>query len=120
MYNTHRPSFNAADIAWITTTLGLASATNPIADNRFPPELITLREGMPKGTQGSNERASMRFRIQKLVFDIVSVAFLMVYHCNIINPLQFKAALWDRAYGGATLIIYVEGATRPNSPHLPD
>lgn len=43
-----------------------------------------------------------------------------MYIFFIVNHLHFKAALWDRAYGGATLIIHVEGTTRPNSPHLPD
>ena len=120
MYNTHRPSFDAADIAWIATTLGLASSTDHIAHNRFPPELITLREGMAKGNPGATERALMRSRLQKLVFDVVSVVLLVVYHCNIVNHLCFKAALWDRAYGGSTLIIHVEGTTRPNSPCRPD
>jgi len=31
-----------------------------------------------------------------------------------------QAALWDRTFGGATLILHVEGATRPNAPRLPE
>ena len=31
-----------------------------------------------------------------------------------------QAALWDRAFGGATLIIHVEGTTHPNSPRQPE
>ena len=31
-----------------------------------------------------------------------------------------QAALWDRTFGGATLILHVEGATRPNSLKLPE
>ena len=31
-----------------------------------------------------------------------------------------QAALWDRAFGGSTLIIHVEGTTRPNSPSHPE
>jgi hypothetical protein len=31
-----------------------------------------------------------------------------------------QAALWDRAFGGSTLIIHIEGATRPNSPKSPE
>ena len=120
MYNTHRPSFDAADIAWIATTLGLASSTNPITHDHFPPELITLREGMPKGNPGATTRALMRSCVQKLVFDVVSIVLFIIYHCHIVNHLHFKAALWDRAYGGATLVIHVEGATCPNSLHLPE
>jgi hypothetical protein len=78
VYNTHRPSFDAADIAWIATALGLASSTDPIAHNHFSPELITLRDGMPKGNSGATTRALMRSRVQKLVFDLVSVDLLMV------------------------------------------
>jgi hypothetical protein len=120
VYNTHRPSFDAADIAWIATALGLASSTDPIAHNHFPPELITLRKGMPKGNQGANARALMRSRLQKLVFDLVSIVLLIVYRGLNFNHLCFKAALWDRAFGGASLIIHVEGTTRPNSPRLPN
>lgn len=31
-----------------------------------------------------------------------------------------QAALWDRAYGGATLILHVEGTTGPNTPKSPE
>jgi hypothetical protein len=31
-----------------------------------------------------------------------------------------QAALWDRTFGGATLILHVEGATCPNAPRLPE
>jgi len=31
-----------------------------------------------------------------------------------------QAALWDRTFGGATLILHVEGTTRPNAPRLPE
>jgi hypothetical protein len=79
MYNAHRPSFDAADIAWIATALGLASSTDSISPNHFPPELNTLREGMPRGNSGATIRALMRSRLQKLVFDLVGVIFLSVY-----------------------------------------
>ena len=62
---THGPSFDAADIAWI------------FDHAQFPPEFSTLREGMPKGKPGSMERASMRSRLQKLLFDLVSDVWLI-------------------------------------------
>ena len=31
-----------------------------------------------------------------------------------------QATLWDHTFGGATLILHVEGATHPNSPRLPE
>ena len=78
IYKAHHSLFDAADIAWIATTLGLASSTAPIDYNNFPLELITLRDGMPKGNKGATERAFMRSRIQKLVFNVVSDVLLIV------------------------------------------
>ena len=31
-----------------------------------------------------------------------------------------QAALWDRTFSGATLIIHVEGTTRSNAPRQPE
>ena len=31
-----------------------------------------------------------------------------------------QAALWDCTFGGATLILHIEGATHPNAPRLPE
>lgn len=74
---THGPSFDTADIAWIATSLSLASSTDLFDHAQFPPEFSTLREGMPKGKPGSMERASMRSRLQKLLFDLVSDVWLI-------------------------------------------
>lgn len=35
-------------------------------------------------------------------------------------PILLKATLWDRAFGGATMIIHIEGATAPNTPSAPE
>jgi hypothetical protein len=93
VYETYRPSFDAADIAWIATTLGLASSTKPIGYNEFPPELEILREGMPIGKLGSTKRASMRSRVQKLVFDVVSVVLLILLLITYVNHLNFSRPL---------------------------
>jgi hypothetical protein len=34
--------------------------------------------------------------------------------------LILQASIWDRTFGGTTLIIHVEGATRPGSPNKPE
>ena len=75
---------------------------------------------MPKGNPGATAQALMHSHIQKLVFDVMSIALLIIYHYHIVNHLHFKAALWDWAYGGATLVIHIEGAMCPNLPHIPE
>jgi hypothetical protein len=100
VYNTHRPSFDAADIAWIATTLGLASSTEPIAPDEFPPELATLREGMSKGSSGATTRALMRSSVQKLVFNAVSC----LAYCRSVNLLCFFF-MFLRLLSGTVLMV---------------
>ena len=45
---------------------------------------------------------------------------LFQYALYILLKHVVQAALWDRTFGGATLILHVEGATRPNAPRLPE
>ena len=45
---------------------------------------------------------------------------LFCYALDIFLMHVVQAALWDRTFGGATLILHVEGATRPNAPRLPE
>lgn len=71
VYETHRPCFDAADLAWIATSLSLASNSQPIPPNSFPPELAVLRHGMPSNSSAT--RAAMRARLQKLIFNLVCV-----------------------------------------------
>jgi hypothetical protein len=42
----------------------------------------------------------------------------MCYNIFLTDVLQ--VALWDRTFGGATLILHVEGTTRPNAPRRPE
>jgi len=42
----------------------------------------------------------------------------MCYNVFLTDVIQ--AALWDRTFGGATLILHVEGTTRPNAPRRPE
>lgn len=73
VYDTHRACFDAADLAWIATSLNLASNSQPIAPNSFPPEFSVLRQGMPSNSSGT--RAAMRARLQKLIFNLVCVFY---------------------------------------------
>jgi hypothetical protein len=69
VYEANRPCFDAADLAWIATSLNLASNFYPVAPNSFPPEYAVLRNGMPKNSSGT--RATMRAHLQKLIFNLV-------------------------------------------------
>ena len=79
IYETHRPCFDAADLAWIATSLSLASNTQPIPPNSFPPEFNLLREGMAKGSSAT--RATMRACLKKLIFNLVCVFICLNEPC---------------------------------------
>jgi hypothetical protein len=69
VYDRHRAQFDAADLAWFTS--GLSTDILHLAQNVFPPEFHTLRQGMPSGQPGTQARSAIRSRIQKLTFDLV-------------------------------------------------
>ena len=115
VYNDHRARFDAADLAWFAA--GLSTEVLHLAQNAFPPEFSTLRHTTPSGQVGSHARSALRTRVQKLTFDLVCI-IQMCYNMVLTHDIQ--AALWDRAFGGATLIIHVEGTTRPNAPRQPE
>jgi hypothetical protein len=69
IYDAHRPCFDAADLAWIATSLSLASNSQPLPPDSFPPEFEELRQGMPANSSGT--RATMRARLLKLIFNLV-------------------------------------------------
>ncbi|KAF8961486.1 hypothetical protein BDZ97DRAFT_1921179 [Flammula alnicola] len=99
IYNLNRDKFDTADIAWMAA--GMASEVlAPLGLTQFPPEFMILRNGTPSGQPGSMARSQLRSRVQRATFDL--------------------AALWDRTFGGATLVLHVEGTIRPNSPKTPD
>ena len=106
VYNNHRTQFDATDLAWFAA--GLSTEVLDLAQNSFPPELSTLRHT----TIGSQARSALRTCVQKLCFDLVCI-IQMCY--NMVLMYCIQATLWDRSFGGATLIIHVEGATHPNA-----
>ena len=115
VYNDHHTRFNAADLAWFAA--GLSTEVLHLTQNAFPPELSTLRHATPSGQVGSHARSALHTHIQKLTFDLVCI-IQMCY--NMVLMYGIQATLWDHAFGGATLIIHVEGTTRPNAPRWPE
>ena len=71
VYDRHRAQFEAADLTWFAS--GLSTDNLHLTKNVFPPEFNTLRHGMPSGQAGSQARAAIRTRIQKLTFDLVCI-----------------------------------------------
>ena len=71
---------------------------------------------MPTGPAGSQAWAAIHARIQRLTFDLVCI---IPMHYNAFLTDIIQAALWDRTFGGATLILHVEGTTYPNAPRRP-
>ncbi|KAJ6617184.1 hypothetical protein B0H10DRAFT_2034436 [Mycena sp. CBHHK59/15] len=90
--------FLASDIAWFAG--GASTDGCHIPDSGFFPEFDDVRETLPVGTVGSNARKDLNMRIQHVVFDL--------------------ATLWDRSFGGSTIVLHVEGTTVPNTPVQPE
>ncbi|KAJ6612065.1 hypothetical protein B0H10DRAFT_2054074, partial [Mycena sp. CBHHK59/15] len=86
--------FLVSDIAWFAG--GASTDGCHIPDSGFFPEFDDVRETLPVGTVGSNARKDLNMRIQHVVFDL--------------------ATLWDRSFGGSTIVLHVEGTTVPNTP----
>ncbi|KAJ6629672.1 hypothetical protein B0H10DRAFT_1293488 [Mycena sp. CBHHK59/15] len=89
------PRFLASDVAWFA---GGVSTDGRHLGNGFHQEFIDLRERLP--TNSYEARKHLNLRIQHTVFDL--------------------ATLWDRTFGGSTIVLHVEGTTAPNTPVLPE
>ncbi|KAJ3499864.1 hypothetical protein NLJ89_g10043 [Agrocybe chaxingu] len=99
LFTRYQKNFRASDLSWFT--VGLASCTDVIAHNSFPPEFSIVRKNTPSAKEGGTEvRASLRNEVKNLACDAL--------------------ALMDRAFGGVTLMIHIEGATRPGAPKAPE
>ncbi|KAJ7841161.1 hypothetical protein B0H14DRAFT_3457588 [Mycena olivaceomarginata] len=98
VFQRFRNRFLTSDIAWFA---GGASTDNkhvPPTPGFFP-EFTTLRETLPTGPVGNEARKVLNERMQHAIFDL--------------------ATLWDRTFGGTTMIMHVEGTTMPNTPTEP-
>ncbi|KAJ6550350.1 hypothetical protein B0H10DRAFT_2242738 [Mycena sp. CBHHK59/15] len=94
----HRKQFLAADVAWFAGGASTDGNHIPAPDSYFH-EFDDLRQMLPTGTIGNEARRALHERMQHVVFDL--------------------ATLWDRAFGGSTMIMHIEGTTVPNTPVHP-
>ncbi|PPQ86353.1 hypothetical protein CVT25_002050 [Psilocybe cyanescens] len=99
IFTAFRDQFDYADLAWFAP--GLAkSSLDSLPPYKFYSEYLILRENVPWNAQGTDLRSTLRKCLQELLFD--------------------TAALLDRTFGGTTLIVHVEGGTRPGSLKQPE
>ncbi|KAJ6620182.1 hypothetical protein B0H10DRAFT_1102569 [Mycena sp. CBHHK59/15] len=89
------PRFLASDVAWFA---GGTSTDGRHLTDGFHWEFVELRQMLPVGSYEA--RKHLNLRIQHTVFDL--------------------ATLWDRSFGGSTIVLHVEGTTVPNTPVLPE
>ncbi|KAJ6614644.1 hypothetical protein B0H10DRAFT_2221031 [Mycena sp. CBHHK59/15] len=98
VFQNHRKQFLAADVAWFAGGASTDGNHIPAPDSYFH-EFDDLRQMLPTGTIGNEARRALHERMQHVVFDL--------------------ATLWDRAFGGSTMIMHIEGTTVPNTPVHP-
>ncbi|KAF8200636.1 hypothetical protein K438DRAFT_1966103 [Mycena galopus ATCC 62051] len=99
VFQRYRDRFLTSDIAWFAggaSTDGLHAPTQP----GFFPDFDALRQTLPSGAAGNEARRALDDRMQHAVFDL--------------------ATLWDRTFGGTTMVLHVAGTTIPNTPAQPE
>ncbi|KAJ7797722.1 hypothetical protein B0H13DRAFT_1934048 [Mycena leptocephala] len=96
IFQQYRNRFLTADIAWFA---GGASTDGAHRSVGFFPEFVTMRNTLPTGPMGNEARKLLNERMQYAVFDL--------------------ATLWDRAFGGTTMVMHVDGTTIPGMPAAP-
>ncbi|KAJ7602642.1 hypothetical protein DFH06DRAFT_1152676 [Mycena polygramma] len=89
--------FEAADIAFLASGTG-SDSRHRVAVDRFFPEQLILRGSLPYGD--TRTRKELEEKLKNLIWDM--------------------ATMWDRAYGGTTLILHADGPIAPNTPQVPE
>ncbi|KAJ7705038.1 hypothetical protein B0H17DRAFT_1126643 [Mycena rosella] len=97
IFKQFQARFRTADFGWFASGASTDGQHIP-APNSFFPEFDNLRQTLPIGRVGNEARKALQEEVQHAVFDL--------------------ATLWDRTFGGATMIMHVEGTTVPNTPAL--
>ncbi|KAJ7867213.1 hypothetical protein B0H14DRAFT_3590365 [Mycena olivaceomarginata] len=99
IFERYRSRFLTSDIAWFAAGASTDGRHFPQQPGFFP-EFDDLRLSLPAGEAGGTARKAFGERIRTLIFDL--------------------ATLWDRVFGGTTMILHIEGTTVPNTPSLPE
>ncbi|KAJ6568721.1 hypothetical protein B0H19DRAFT_1373239 [Mycena capillaripes] len=99
IFTTFRAKFDAADLAWLAAGAS-DDGQHGVPLETFFPAFHTLRKSLPPASVGREQRTLFSNRIQKVIFDL--------------------ATMWDRAMGGTTLVLHIDGTTVPNTVLTPD
>ncbi|KAF8163963.1 hypothetical protein BJ912DRAFT_935312 [Pholiota molesta] len=94
-YTTNQARFDAADVAWFAAGCS-TDGKHTVPVEEFHP----VMERMYKDGFGPESRRILKEKVQKLMFDL--------------------ATLWDRAFGGSTMVIHVDPTTIPGTPTAPE
>ncbi|KAJ7233792.1 hypothetical protein C8J57DRAFT_1249687 [Mycena rebaudengoi] len=99
VYTTHKPRFDAADLAWIAAGAS-EDGRHHVAALQFFSAFFVLRNSLPTDEAGWAQRKGFSGMIQKLIFDL--------------------ATMWDRTFGGTTMVLHIDGTTRPKALKNPE
>ena len=113
-YTMFRDRFDAADIAYFAAGCS-TDGKHDVGTNRFH-SMIKDMYSCKYGSFNYESRKKLRDRVQALTFDMVCSFLLSVQRLLI----SVQATLWDRAFGGSTIVIHVEGSHQPNVPNVPE
>ncbi|KAK7016038.1 hypothetical protein R3P38DRAFT_2543191 [Favolaschia claudopus] len=99
IFQRFRQQFNNADVAWFSGGLSIDGKHIPVRPGFFT-DFDDLRKALPSGVAGYEARKDLNAKLQLALFDM--------------------ATLWDRSFGGTTMVIHIDGTTVPNTPALPE
>ncbi|KAJ6617482.1 hypothetical protein B0H10DRAFT_1948210 [Mycena sp. CBHHK59/15] len=99
IFNTYQQRFEDADIAWLASGAS-EDGTHAIGPSAFFPAFFALRASLPSDDQGRDHRKRFSDKIRRVLYNL--------------------ATMWDRAFGGSTIILHVDGTTAPNTLLTPD
>jgi hypothetical protein len=112
----YKDAFLASDIAWFAAGAS-TDGTHVLPMGSFHPSFETFRMNTPQGSAGQKLRTDVRKQIQNLTFDLVG--HFLARYCLLLS-ISSQATTWDRAFGGTTMIIHIEGATVLGAPIRPE
>jgi hypothetical protein len=112
----HKDRFLSSDIAWFSGGLHNDGQHSTSRDT-FHSLFHTARDNTGTGEPATKLRNKLRDSVCDLMFDTVSFALFLVMAYTQIN---IQATLWDRAYGGYTMVLHVDGTTPPKALATPE
>ncbi|KAJ6472629.1 hypothetical protein C8R45DRAFT_936524 [Mycena sanguinolenta] len=99
LWTAYEDRFLASDIGWFSGGLSTDGSHYPRGGGFFP-EFLAMRASLPLGPLGSSARRALNKRVRHAIFDL--------------------ATLWDRSFGGTTMVLHVDGTTVPGAPTEPE